>query len=228
MKASTKKAEAEKGKTGEKQDESPAEKAKKQKKLEKQIIVLFIVLALAFLSFLAAYEVFKPKPYFDYFGLKIYKAKVPGVDEKFYMIPLKGTEGIAQIMLRNDPRTMNVSVRADNFFSEPRAIDEIWITMPPELKSGAVVAGNTLGRSADLMNYNVNYALTESDTNYTVRTCEDATNRSKVFMLDLGNETKVYEDGNCVLLEGEDYEGLVKAADALVVKWILKLRLKTS
>jgi len=193
-----------------------------RKKLEKQIITLFIVLAIVFISFIAAYHLLKPKPYFNYEGLKVYKAKIQGVNTLFYLIPISGGGGKADIVIRNDPRELNVPVGTGDLLS---GINMVWITIPPELSSDAVIAGNDLGAFTSKISLNTSYAMTKSDTEFfEQKTCEDSTKETRVFLLDIGNETKVYYEGNCIIVQGTNYDNLIKAADALVMNWLLRLK----
>jgi len=197
------------------------ERQKARKKLEKQILKLFVVLVIVFISFVVAYELLKPKPYFEYEGLKVVPAKIQGVKTLFYVIPISGGGGKADIVIRNDPRNLNISVETGTLLD---GINKVWITMPPEISSDAVIAGNDLGSFTSKISLNTSFALTKSDTQFfDQKTCDDATKTTRVFMLDIGNETKVYSEGNCIIVHGTDYDNLIKATDALVMKWLLKL-----
>jgi len=203
-------------------DKSPVAK-KKQRKLEKQILVIFVVLVLALASFLAAYNLLKPKPYFKYEGFTVFKAKLAGVNDIFYVIPVSGGGKESQIILRNDPRTLNVSVDVDNLFA---GISKVWITSPDYLKQGAEasIAKNDLGILTYTIGLNTSYALTNSSGEYPIMSCDNATKSTRVFMFDIGNETRVYEKDNCIIVMGEDGTKLVEAADSLIIKWLIRFR----
>jgi hypothetical protein len=55
-------------------------------------------------------------------------------------------------------------------------------------------------------------------------TCENATKDIRVFLIDVSNETKVYEKDNCIIINGISEEETIKAADALVIQWLLKIK----
>ena len=199
------------------------EKMKKAriKKLEKQIIVMFVVLGLVLLSFLAVYQIFKPKPYFKYEGFNIYRAKVPGSSQEFFLIPISGGGEKGRVVIRNDPRKLNVSIEIGDLLG---GISKVWITVPPELSSDAVIAGNDLGMFTSRISLDTEFALTNSSTGFPEITCENATKETRVFLTDIGNETKVYAEGECIIVQGKNYDELLKAADALVMHWLLKLK----
>ncbi|MEM2956043.1 MAG: hypothetical protein QW041_00485 [Candidatus Pacearchaeota archaeon] len=204
------------------EEENEEQKKLKTKKLEKQIIILFVVLGIVFLSFLAIYDIFKPKPYFTFSGFTVYKATIKGSNTVFYLIPISGGGGEGQVMLRNDPRKLNVSIEVNELFS---GIKKVWITVNSELSSDAILAANDLGMFTSRIGLNTDFALTNSTTDYPEITCENATKEIRVFLLDIGNETKVYEQENCIIVQGRNYEELIKAADALIMKWLIRIRI---
>jgi len=210
----------------EKTGEIPTEEEEKLrkaniKKLEKQIIVMFVVLGLILLSFLAAYEIFKPKPYFKYEGLNVYRAKVPDSSQEFFLIPISGGGEKSQVVIRNDPRKLNVSIEIGNLLD---GINKVWITVPPELSSEAIIAGNDLGMFTSRISLDTEFGLTNSSTGFPEVTCANATKETRVFLTTIGNETKVYGEGECIIVQGKNYDELLKAADALVMHWLLELK----
>ena len=46
----------------------------------------------------------------------------------------------------------------------------------------------------------------------------------RVFFVNVVEETKVYEEGNCIIVQGADEEDIVKAADALIMHWLGRIR----
>ena len=203
-------------------EETPEQKRKKERQLEKQIITVFVILALVFAGFLIAYNLFKPKPYFNFEGMTVYNARMEGIKTLFYIIPISGGGQRADIVLRHDPRTLgNISVSVNESLY---GISQVWVTIPPEYSSDAVIAANDIGSFTSKIGLQTNFSLTNSSTGYAEITCENATKETRVFLMDLGNETQVFEDKNCIIIRGENYESLVKASDALVFNWLLKLK----
>ena len=202
------------------EEEEKLRKAK-IKKLEKQIIVLLVILGIILLSFLAVYQVLKPKPYFKYEGLTVYRAKVPNSVQEFFLIPISGGGEKSQVLIRNDPRKLNVSIEIGDLLG---GISKVWITVPPELSSDAVIAGNDLGMFTSRISLDTEFALTNSSTGFPEITCANATKETRVFLTTIGNETKVYAEGDCIIVQGRNYDELLKAADALVMHWLLRLK----
>jgi hypothetical protein len=199
---------------------------KDEKNLQKQIIVMLLILGLILISILAAYEIFKPKAYFKYNDFTVKRARFgnSSSDMVFYLIPIPGTNENA--LLTNDPRKINVSINA-NVSALFNGIHKIWITMPPDLGSEVVAAAHELEVLTSRIGYITNFGLTnysETDENLTreipIITCENATNSTRVFMLDVGDETKVYANDYCIIIQGENYKELMKATEALILEWL--------
>ena len=201
------------------QNKPEQEKPKKGNKLERQIIVMLIILGLILVSFLAAYEIFKPKPYFKYYDFTVKAVRFGNSSLVFYLIPIPETNKNA--LLSNDPRKINVSVDVDGLLS---GVKKVWITMPPDLRSDAVAAGHELEVFTSRTGFDTSFGLTNSTTDVVPTiTCENATQDTRVFMLDVGNETKVYRKGYCIIVQGNNYKGLMEATDALILDWLFRI-----
>ena len=96
----------------------------------------------------------------------------------------------------------------------------IYLTVPPNLTSVAVLAmaevGRIVGTRYNILNIPSEVALTEpNDNGAIVKTCEDAVNGVGVILFRRGNNTAVYSDKNCIIVQGEDDWEIVRAADRL-------------
>lgn len=205
--------------------------SKKQKQLEKQTTILLIVLVLIVASFGIVYLTLKPKPYFDYEGFRVYRVKI-GENLFLYSIPLNinigGIVYETNAIMRNDPYNVeNISVNIDgNFFKTRR----IWLTMAPDLKAKAIIAASEIGKFAGnlkllFVGYGVTYPIENKTAN--IVTCLNSTKDMKVILLKLGSKTKIYNNkGNpdCVIIEGESYDDMIKATDRFVLEWLFNIR----
>jgi len=59
-------------------------------------------------------------------------------------------------------------------------------------------------------------AITEPDGINEVKTCKDATNETSVILLKLGDETKIYPEDYCIIIQAENEEDIIKASNRLV------------
>ncbi len=61
----------------------------------------------------------------------------------------------------------------------------------------------------------VSSAFIKEKSDYTVKTCPTQNKTEAIFWLKLGSETKILKTGNCIILEAESQDGLIKEADAI-------------
>ena len=64
----------------------------------------------------------------------------------------------------------------------------------------------------------VTSAFTKEKNNYTLKTCPEQNKTEAVFLLAIGNETKIFKNDNCIILEAITQEDLIKEADAVIFR----------
>lgn len=126
-----------------------------------------------------------------------------------------------QLQLRHDPRTLeNITIDekiGELVLSKP----SLATTVDPNLTSravlGAIDIANILGRRLGLYGIQVIGATTEyaNDGTYVIN-CSDVQENLNVAVLKLGEETKVYLEDECIIVQGETEEDINRAADRLV------------
>jgi len=101
--------------------------------------------------------------------------------------------------------------------------DFVYFTTDPDLSSKAVVAvieiGRAIGDKYNIYNKPTKMGLTqktEKDSNMTVVTCANATNNIVVMHFKRGEQNRVIQEGNCILLEGITDWDIIRAADRLL------------
>lgn len=137
---------------------------------------------------------------------------------------LKGTERDYQILFHYTPdeveyiptmkNVRNESV-APNLFLDARTI---YITTDPEYPAEVVLSGVEIAKIiAQVYQKQVKSAVTRPDnrTEAPVITCDDLAHLVRVIDLRLGNETKIFSDHGCVVVQGTDSGELLKAAERL-------------
>ncbi len=213
-----------------KKEEKPKKKAWTW---EKQSMVLFGVLMVVFLVFIgAAYlgEKFKDKgDSFEYNDFTVHKARLEGTTVDFYFIPINviGVGEAVNVMFRSDPRDVeNISLSLGG--NALGGISKVWITTSPEYDSAAVIAQGEIGRMTAAVAITTGYALTEEVGEFPKKTCKDATDSVRVIDIRVGNETRVYSEseGNCIVVEADNSEDTIKAADKLAYYWLEQLFIK--
>ena len=198
---------------------------------EKQVFILFGVLLLVFIGFLVSSQLFKTKitgqSSFVYKGFTVHKRDA---DKKylvdFYYIPIRiftktGQKDI-NIILRNDPRELEglgVKINDSLLYSK-----EVWVTTDVNYSSDAIIARGEVGSVPNAIGIITKYTFNvDNELGYEKITCENATLKSRVIDIRLGNETKVYGENKCIIVEGANYTNMIKAADSLAFYWLDKL-----
>jgi len=199
-------------------------KSKKWKlsSLEKQVIVLVVILILIFAGFLIAFKISKDikakGDHFEYKDFTVYEARLGNVD--FYVIPLV-IEGGANVdaFFRSDPREVeNITLELSK--GAFGGISKVWMTTSPDYHSDAVIAQGEVGRVTAAVAISTSYAMTEEIGDFPKITCEDATANTRVIDIRRGNKTQVYSDGDCIIVEGETNNDMIRAADKLAYYWL--------
>jgi len=207
--------------------EKGKKKAQKFSKIEKQVMWLLAVLAIVVLISVAAYYLMKPKsPYFEYGPFEVYKKRLEGTSVDYYYIPFKMIDGpLNQIAIRNDPRELgDISLNVSEELW--RGISKVWVSSDPNLSYAPIPAGE-IGRFTIAIGLDTSYAFSEDAGSYYQMSCENATENIRVVELRVGDETKVYSEVNCIIIEGKDDVELSRAADKLAVTWLERLVIGT-
>ena len=204
-------------------EEDKASQEKSMKKVEGQIAVFFIVLVLIFASYLLFSYLFTPSNHFKFQGYDVYKTRIQGINEDFYVIPITDNKKQEEIVLRHDPRNLDLKpIEADSLLNI-KNLGMVWVTMSPEIKADGIIAENQIGMFTSTIGLKTEYGLTTGNEAYPEISCNNATETTRVFMIELSNETRVYEDRYCIIVHGENYEKLVEVSDSLVFYWLKRI-----
>jgi len=101
--------------------------------------------------------------------------------------------------------------------------DGVYITLDPYGSSKSVLAAIEINRVLGTNDYGVFKIPTQSatykptNTTFPYITCTDATKQIGVIYLLVENKTRIASLGECVVVEGKDYDDLIKAADKLTL-----------
>jgi len=133
------------------------------------------------------------------------------------------------IYTRSSPQDVEKLDYEYNISSKVLGKNEVYVTIDPfaNLTGETTLAALEIDKFIDnryLFNKPVNSAFTLPYQNYTVKTCDDATNETAVIYLTLGTETKAYSQGECVVLQGLTQTDIVRLADGLMFKMLRIIR----
>ncbi|MBI2672369.1 hypothetical protein HYX16_05530 [Candidatus Woesearchaeota archaeon] len=182
------------------------------------IIVIFLVAAGLFVYF---YKYSKEPRSFNYHGFTVYEV-------------MKDSYNI-EVFFANDPEPHYLSTRynpkdleyieiADSKLRDNLLKDEIFITMDPSnpnVTAKSVVALIEISKVTSnrfLFNIPTKGAFTEKKGENPVKYCKDVTKRTAIIWLKLTNQTRIYSDSGCVIIEGFNEDELIKAGTKLTLK----------
>jgi hypothetical protein len=195
---------------------SEKEEALKGRKIIIITTIVIVSLIILFFSIRYLYHPETTEDSYEYNGFKFTKMSAYGL---WFTEIQKGDE-IFRIPLRYSPREVEDIPIDRNVYREIINSKKIYTTVPNNLSSVAVLAlaevGRITGTRYGILNIPSQGALTQSKGDGTpVKTCEDAVNGTGIILFDVGDETKIYLEGNCVIVQGTDEWEIVRAADRL-------------
>lgn len=194
---------------------------------ENSIKWFVVIILVIFIVFGGAMVIFQKqrysKYYFDFNGYAVHR--IPKQTGDIYSI---------EIFINNNPQPYLVNTRYD-----PRELAEIdveegikesilskkelFITMDSEASAISVLAATEISKvTGNVYMYNIpTYGALDAPVegkNVTVMTCNDAVGSIGVIYLKEGEESKVYSEDECVIIEGTNEQDLVKVANRLMLE----------
>ena len=178
------------------------------------IVIIIIGLLILFFSIRYLYHPKTTEESYVYNGFKFTKIS------NLWLTEVQIGNTIFRITTRYSPMEVENIIFEPDVYRKIINSDQIYFTVPGNLSSVAVLGitevGRIVGTRYGILNIPSQSALTEASGNGTiVKTCNDAVNGTGVILFTTGNSTTVYSDKDCVIVQGEDEWGIVKAADRL-------------
>ena len=155
-------------------------------------------------------------------------------DHTFHIIHYNANGEPYSVPFHNGPRELKKEIPMESGLMDNLVYDVsqgysrlkllAYITMAPGIEEESdfksTVALLTISRvlgegRASVYNLQTTGASTEKQSGVPHITCDDASWRTAVIELKLGDENRVYTEGDCVIVEGVDGDGLVKSAERL-------------
>jgi len=176
------------------------------------IIIMIVGLLILFFSIKYFYHPTPTEQSYVYNGFKFTKVS------SLWLTEVQIGNTVFRITTRYSPNELEHITVEPGIYEKIINSKGIYFTVANNLSSVAVLGVTELGRIVGtrygLFNIPSQAALTESDDKGTpVKTCKDAVNGTGVIWFKIGNSTSAYSDQNCVIIEGADEWGIVKAAD---------------
>jgi len=207
------------------ENETPPQEEKADvKKMERQAITLIVILLLVLASFIAAYLILKPKPYFMYGAMKVYPLRYGESNILIYSFPLtlnmQGESYEAEILMKNSPSIVeNISYNVNESLFN---MAKIAFTMDPQMNSRAFLAAKEISGMAEKLNIPTVFGVSKEAENpdLLVFDCQNSTDMLRIVNFELANETKVFSNESCIIVQGENYDEMMEASDKLVLEWL--------
>ena len=136
-----------------------------------------------------------------------------------YALTININNNLHELNFRNDPKSVK-DIPIDKGIRD-LILDKnvLYVTVDPELSVNSTMGVNGLFtslRSFDLPNFRVDDGTTKFFRNSTkIITCENVTKTTTVLWLRLGQETKVFSEDGCIIVQGTEEWEIVKATDRL-------------
>ncbi|MBS3152139.1 hypothetical protein J4230_01880 [Candidatus Woesearchaeota archaeon] len=203
---------------------------KKRKKVEKKTLwVALVIFVVLILIILVGYfvRVYLSNGYYNYEGkngeYKIWKSKVGSVI--FYHVSVFQEDQEYIYSFRNHPKDLEEIYLEPGLISElnrPKGIRKLYVTQDVEL-ANMTDADSVLGIAAfeqmltgnfGIYNLDISNVYNTSFENKTLPiTCANVTNNIAVVYIKVGDETKVYSQYGCIIIEGRGGNGIIKAGE---------------
>lgn len=208
------------------------EKLKQKKRIGLLLIILGIILIISLIFMFFNYK--KPNEY-EYNGFTFSKIRLESAPKLvFHQLRMYNGDSVYDIPFRNGPESIelipaNLSVAwlklskgdTENYNVLAKSV---YLTFSPKLSGGDLaIAGGEIAKVLGTSNYGVykvptGGAVTEAveGKSSVVRTCDNATKETGVILLKIGDETKVYSEKDCIIVQGINYVDLIKASDRFI------------
>ena len=223
--------------------EKKQESIKKPESIEKSIDkILYVLIAIAVLAVLAIIFIPNLNPFSnkiiytspDGEKFEIIKGQIGKVPIYTFRITVLYGRNLLkpyEIPLRNQPKTLKDISIDKSVKTKILNSKGIFITMDPELPEAtnmsASIAGIQLAKVIGTADYGVFKIPTQgaftkpinttNSSDYPVKTCQDAAQEIRIIYLKLGNETRAYTQGECIIVEAKTPDDLIKAAEKTVL-----------
>lgn len=183
------------------------------------IIIIFLLLLVAFAVFIFFKEKTKIEAVvFDYNGFDIQKIDSGLISMYKIKIFVNKGQDPYSITMRHDPRTLE-NIKIEQGLKEKLLKKELFIAMDPNATGLSVIAGTEISKiigSPFLFNVPTHGALLrDAGNNAPVRTCDDVNETTAIVRFDIGDDNRIYSEGECVIVEANDELNLTRAADRL-------------
>ena len=193
-----------------------------EKKSNKIIIVLFIILIIGSFSMYFYQKSRYKDTYFDYNGFAVHKVKDKANNDIYQTKIFLGENPQPYLITTRYNPTELEEIEVLNDFKKDLFKKEIYITMDSNSTAVSDLAATEISKiTGNILLYNIptHGALTlpvEGKDN-PIKTCNDVTKDQTIILLKQSNQSKIYSQNGCIILEGKDEFDLIRVANRLIL-----------
>jgi hypothetical protein len=198
------------------------------KKREKQLTIivfsLIIILIIGFLFMFFYQKIRYSNIYFTYNGFDIQKVidnNIPFYKIKFYF---ENNPNPFIISFRNNPKDLENITISNNIkdILLKKGVKELYITMPSDASSVSIIAATEISKIVGnqyFFNLPTHGALTNpiEGKDVPVKTCNDISSNTSIILFKIAQETKIYSENSCIIIQGNNEYELIRGANRLVL-----------
>ena len=195
----------------------------KKKLIFAAILIVFVVAIILFFVFREASVSYESYFYNSDFEFVKYEDETGNITHTLLLSAgFKNNLELYQIPFRYSPYELEGISVEKGIRDKMLASKGFYITLDPDYDVKSVIAAVELSKilsTADfsIFKFPIDSAFTKEREGYDtpVKDCKDATSDIKIIKLLLGSSTKVYSQDNCIIVEGNTYDNLIKSAESL-------------
>ncbi len=197
---------------------------KREKQLTIIVLSLIIVLIIGTLLMFVYQKIRYSDVYFTYNGFDVQKVidnNVPTYKIKFYF---ENNPNPFIISFRNNPKDLENITIDSNINDEllKKGVKELYITMPSNASSLSIIAATEISKITGnqyFFNLPTHGALTNpiEGKDVPVKTCNDVSTNTSIILFKIGQESKIYNQNGCIILEGNNEYEFIRDSNRLVL-----------
>lgn len=197
---------------------------KTKKQIRVFLIVLIIILVVGGVSLFFIQKERSSDIFFEYNGFAVHKVNIQGATVYKTQLFVDNNPQPLVMGFRSNPKDLEI-IPIEAGLKEKILKQELYITLDPELPATATLAYSEIDKVMEnpfLFNLPTKPGFLKEVEGKGVEkvTCEDVTENKAIIKFQIGEENKIYSQGECVIVEAENVNDLIKGADRLIMTLI--------
>lgn len=186
------------------------------------LIVLFLLLIGGVVG-VFIYQNYRYKDvYFEYNGFAVHKGADKSGNIIYQTRIFIGNDNQPYLITtRYNPKDLE-AIKVENDIKKDLLKKEIFITMDSSSTAKSVLAATEISKiTGNFLLYSIpthGALLTPVEgKNITIKTCSDVTQEQAIILLRQANQSKIYSENGCIILEGQDEYDLIRVTNRMIL-----------